>query len=148
METNTGKGLYTNYFLSVHSDNDFMSEGIRIKSIDPADYGLTIPSGVAIDSTDSMYIAEREAHKIVKLSEDAKLLKTNSSEELSSFLGATIVGDEIMVCNCKNECIHMYTTDLEYVRQIDPQGKTPGEFKNNFCDIAIFRSTWQPLLYH
>ena len=105
----------------------FDKKGMRSRSIDPSDYGLTLPTGVAIDSSDSIYIAERQLLRVMKLSEDAKL-QTNSLVP-SQFRGATIVGDELMVCDNGRKRIHVYTTDLEYVKQIGSQGKNPGEFK-------------------
>ena len=132
------------WFIAVNSSGEMIVTGsskidifdkkrITSRTIDPADTGLTIPSGVAIDSTDSIYVAERDSPKIVKLSNDAKLLKTSSSKEA---LGLVIVGDEVMMCDHKNKCIHVYTTDLKYARQIGSQDNTsPGQFKG-ILDIS------------
>ena len=106
----------------------FDKEGTRLKSISASDYNIRHPHGVAIDSTDCVYLAHISEHRIVKLSKDMKLLKTYSSKQSCYLRGMAVVGDEVMVCDCKNDCIHVYTTELDYVRQIGSHGKDPGKF--------------------
>ena len=113
----------------------FDKEGTRLKSISAFDYNIHYPRGVAIDSTDCVYLAHNNEHRIVKLSKDMKLLKTYSSKQPCNLLGMAVVGDEVMVCDNKNDCIHVYTTELDYVRQIGSHGKDPGKF-NGIRDIS------------
>ena len=102
----------------------FDKEGTRLKSISESDYNISC-FGVAIDSTDYVYLAHHSEHRIVKLSKDMKLLKTYSSKQSCHLLGMAVVGDEVMVCDDRNDCIHVYTTELDYVRQIGSHGKDP-----------------------
>ena len=114
----------------------FDKEGTRLKSISASDYNIRYPLGVAIDSTDCVYLAHNEEHRIVKLSKDMKLLKTYSMRKHPCDLhGMAVVGDEVMVCDSENDCIHVYTTELDYVRQIGSHGKDPGKF-DDICDIS------------
>ena len=106
----------------------FDKEGTRLKSISASDYNIHDPYGVAIDSTDCVYIAHNSEHRIVKLSKDMKLLKTYSSKQSCILRGMAVVGDEVMVCDSENDCIHVYTTELDYVRQIGSHGIDPGKF--------------------
>ena len=64
-----------------------------------------------------------------------KVLKSSGGEESSTLLGVAVVGDEVMVCDVTSNCVHVYTTDLEYVRQIGSHGKSPGQF-NGIRDIS------------
>ena len=114
--------------------NVFDKEGTRLKSISTSDYFIH-PHGVAIDSTDCVYLAHINEHRIVKLSKDMKLLKTYSSKQSCNLIGVAVVGDEVMVCDHRNDCIHVYTTELDYVRQIGSHGKNPGKF-NGIRDIS------------
>ena len=106
----------------------FDKEGTRLKSVSGSDYNIRHPRGVAIDSTDCVYLAQHKEHRIVKLSKDMKLLKTYSSKQPCYLRGMAVVGDEVMVCDDRNNCIHVYTTELDYVRQIGSRGKDPGKF--------------------
>ena len=40
-----------------------------------------------------------------------------------------------MVCDSENDCIHVYTTELQYVRKIGSHGDAPGKF-NHIRDIS------------
>ena len=113
----------------------FDKEGTRLKSISGSDHNIRCPMGIAIDSTDCVYLAHYNEHRIVKLSKDMKVLKTYSSKQPSKFVGMAVVGDEVMVCDSKNDCIQVYTTELDYVRQIGSHGKDPGKF-NGIRDIS------------
>ena len=109
--------------------------GTRLRSIKSSDCGIDDPFGVAIDSTDCIYITDSQKRKIVKLSKDMTLLKTYSSNQASQLSGVAVVGDEVMVCDDENHCIHVYTTELKYVRQIGSPGKAPGQF-SDIVDIS------------
>ena len=94
----------------------FDKEGTWLKTIN--DYGgIRLLNGVAIDSTDCVYVTDHD-NKIMKLSKDMKQMKTHSSEQPSNLIGISVVGDEVMVCDYKNACIHVCNTELDHVRQI------------------------------
>ena len=105
----------------------FDRKGTRLRSIKSSDYGIDDSFGVAVDSTDCIYITDLKL-KIVKLSKDMNLLKTYSSNQAAKLKGVAVVGEEVMVCDNKNNCIHVFTTELKYVRQIGSPGRDPGEF--------------------
>ena len=115
----------------------FDRKGVRSRR-KPSDYGLKSVSGMAVDSTNKViYIADNENSPIIiKLSEDMNLLKTMQSKVISGwFRGVAVVGDEVMVCDSKNDCIHVYTTELQYVRKIGSHGDAPGQF-NQIRDLS------------
>ena len=106
----------------------FDCKGKRLLKSELSEYGIDIPSGVAFDSTDSIFITEFKKHKIVKLSKDMSVLKVCSGEQASTSYGMAVVGDKIMVCDCKKKCIHVYSTELEYAQQIGPSDKDSEKF--------------------
>ena len=116
----------------------FDRKGVKLRSMNPSDYRLNRACGVAVDSTNKTVYIIGDYGKpiIVKLSEDMNLLKKIHSElDSSRFCGMVIVGDEVMVCDSKNNCIHVYTTELQYVRKIGSHGDAPGKF-NQIYDIS------------
>ncbi len=55
------------------------------------------------------------------MNKDLKILNKIDTEQDALLYGVSVVGDEVMVCDSKNDCILVYTKELEYVRQIkDP----------------------------
>ena len=111
----------------------FDRKGVKLRTMNPSDYGLNHAFGVAVDSTNkTVYIiGDNEDDEIIlKLSEDMNLLKTMQNKAISGwFRGIAVVGDEVMVCNSKNNCIHVYTTELQYVRKIGSHDEdAPGQF--------------------
>ena len=110
-------------------------EGIQTRSIESSVYGINDPAGVTVDNADCIYITDYRRSKIVKLSKDMLLLKTYSSPQASEQGGVAVVGDKVMACDFKNNHIHVYTTKLEYIRQIGSPGTGPGQF-NGIEDIS------------
>ena len=113
----------------------FNRQGKKLRKIKSSDYNIKDPIGVAIDETDSIYIADYEDCKIVKFSKEMILLKKVSVKPDSHLFGVAVVGDEVMMCDNKHNCIMVYTKELEYVRQIGSRGKGPGKF-DNIRDIS------------
>ena len=105
----------------------FDKKGTKQRSIKSSDYGIGDSFGVAVDSTDCIYITDLK-NNIVKLSKDMNLLETYSSDQAFQLKGVAVVGDEVMVCDKKKNCIQVFTTELKYVRQIGSPGKGPGQF--------------------
>ena len=110
-------------------------EGIQMRSIKSSMYGIRDPAGVTVDSADCIYITDNDRRKIVKLNKDMKLLKAFNSGYASEQKGITVVGDKVMVCDSKNDCIHVYTTKLQNIGQIGSPGTAPGHF-NGIEDIS------------
>ena len=121
----------------------FDRKGTKRRSIKSSDYGIDDPFGVAVDSTDCIYITDFKKLKIVKLSKDMNLLETYSSDQAAMLKGVAIVEDKVVVCDIMNNCIHVYTTELKYVRQIG----SPGEGRVEFSSIEDISSDQHGNLY-
>ena len=149
------RGLTYPYFVAINSEEEiivterggdvavFDKEGKKLRKINSSDYNLKYPRGVAVDETDSIYIADRENHKIMKFNKEMKLLKEVSVKQDSELWGVAVVGDEVMVCDSKHSCVMIYTKELEYVRQIGSPGKGPKQF----CNIRDVSSDEHDNLY-
>ena len=137
------RGLTYPYFVAINSEREiivtesgrdvtvFDKEGKKLRKIDY----IKNFSGVAVDETDSIYIADYGNNMIMKFNKEMKFVKEVSVKQDSELWGVAIVGDEVMVCDDKNSCVMVYTKELEYVRQIDSPGKGPGQF-NVIHDIS------------
>ena len=115
----------------------FDKEGKKLKKINSSDYNIKDPYGMAVDETDSIYIADHGNHKIIKFNKEMKLVKEVSVKRDSELWGVAVIGDEVMVCDSKYSCVMIYTKELEYVRQFVSPGKGPGQFKY----ILIYHQT-------
>ena len=107
----------------------FDKEGKKLRNINTSYYNIKDPTGVAVDETDSIYIAGNgRSHNIMKFNKEMKLVKEVSVKQNSQLYGVAVVGDEVMVCDSGYSCVMVYTKELEYVRQIGSPGKSPGQF--------------------
>ena len=113
----------------------FDKEGKKLRKINTSDYNIKDPTGVAVDETDSIYIADCGSDKVVKFSKEMKFTKEVSVKQDSRLWGMAVVGDEVMVCDDKYSCVMVYTKELEYVRQIGSPGEGPGQF-NIIRDVS------------
>ncbi len=100
----------------------FDRKGNKIKSMDLSDHNISKPTGVAVDESGGLYIADHEKCRIVKLGRELDVITTNITKPDSKLFGVAVVGEEVMVCDSKNDCIMVYTKELEYVRQIASYG--------------------------
>ena len=85
---------------------------------------------MAVDSTDGcVYVTDNPSNisKIIKLSPDLKLKQVFDSNSMLKYRGASVVGDEVMVC-CQDTSVMVYTKELEYVRIIGSHGDGPGKY--------------------
>ncbi len=94
-------------------------EGKKKRSVIETNHDIDIknPTGVAVDDADNIYIADSGNKKIIKLDKDMKILSKIYVKQDSSLSSVSLVGDEVMVCDNKNNCILVYTKELKYVRQ-------------------------------
>ena len=84
---------------------------------------------MAVDSTDGcIYICGQ--NKIIKLRPDFKLVGEFTGQGGTGYWYIAVVGDEVMVSECSNKVVMVYTKDLKYVRQIGSHGDGPGQFSN------------------
>ncbi len=93
--------------------------------------------GIAVDDDDNVYASDHISHVVVKLSTELEVLKkvTTGTNDDSNLWGIAVVGDEVLVCDGKYDCIIVYSKDLEYIRKIGSHGKGPGEFYG-ICDLS------------
>ena len=84
--------------------------------------------GIAVDDDDNVYASDHISHVVVKLSTELEVLKmvTTGTNDDSHLWGVAVVGDEVLVCDGKYDCIIVYSKDLEYIRKIGSHGKGPG----------------------
>ena len=113
----------------------FDKEGKKLRKTNSSDYNIKDPNGVAVDETDSVYIADCGNHRVMKFNKEMKLVKEVSVKQDALLWGVAVVGDEVMVCDGKYSCVMVYTKELEYVRQIGSPGKGPGQF-NKIRDVS------------
>ncbi len=93
-------------------------KGKRTRSVKKSSHDVVDiknPKGVAVDDADNIYIADYDSNRVIKLNKDLKMLNKVDTKQDSSLFGVSIVGD---VCDSKNNCILVYTKELNYVRQI------------------------------
>ncbi len=96
-------------------------KGKRMSSLKESspDIDIENPKGVAVDDADNIYIADNGSKRVFKLNKYLKMLNKINTKQDSSLWGLSVVGDEVMVCDSKNNCILVYTKELKYVRQIE-----------------------------
>ena len=123
------------------------------KKLMKSEYDFHCPLGVAVDSTDGcVYVTDNPPNisKIIKLSPDLKLKQVLESNSKFNYRGASVVGDEVIVC-CLEASVMVYTKELEYVRKIGFHDDGPGQYNCIFglcsdehsnvyvCDFNKFR---------
>ena len=123
------------------------------KKLMKSEYDFHFPLGVAVDSTDGcVYVTDNPPNisKIIKLSPDLKLKQVLESNSKFNYRGASVVGDEVMVC-CLETSVMVYTKELEYLRKIGSHDDGPGQYNRIFglcsdehsnvyvCDFNKFR---------
>ena len=93
---------------------------------------------MTIDSSDdSVFVVDRK--KITKFSADLRKLNetsVNIDNKLGHLVGLTVVRGELMMCNSKDGCIMVYTTELKYVRRIGSRGDGPGQFSDEIRGLS------------
>ena len=96
-------------------------EGIWLRVVNIKDVYELNPSGTAVDSEDYIYICcnSSTACELLKLSLELKLVKRTNNIDGAFFKGMSIVGDELMVFNSKDDSIMTFNTELEFVRKVD-----------------------------
>ena len=99
--------------------------GKRLKTIEKIELPDLI-FGVCVDAVSGCaYITGQgsaEQGMIVKLSSQYTVLR-QACHFKGLFYGVALVGGEVMVCDGDNECIEVYTSELQHLRQISLPGK-------------------------
>ncbi len=152
-------GLKSTQYLAINSVGEIIAteakdlivvldrEGKKMRNVKESSNDIDIKhpaGGVAIDETnDNIYFVDRGNKKVIRLNKDLKILNKIDAKEDSSLRGVSVVGDEVMVCDNKNNGILVYTKELEYVREIkyplcieDIRDISPDEYGNLYiCDF-------------
>ncbi len=141
-------GLTSPYDIAVNSKGDMVvteycgggvvvldKKGEKLKSLKGSDFNIVMPTGVAFDDEDSMYIIGSKNCIIVKLNRNCNLVKKMTTKQYFWPRGVTVVGDNIMVCDGKRNHVMIFTKELEWVRNIGSHGYGPGQFQD-IIDIS------------
>ena len=95
-------------------------EGTKLRFVNIKDVYECNLWGIAVDSEDYIYVCckSNTACELLKLSPELKLVKRTNNIDGAFFKGISIVGDELMVLNSKNDSIMTFNTELEFVRKV------------------------------
>lgn len=108
----------------------FDKEGEKVISLKFKEEHGVNPFGLAIDSTDFIYVPSRlNGSFIIKLAPTLKLIRRSIKFD-AEFWNMCIIRDELMVCNGKDNGIMVFNKELELVREIDIHSKAAGSLKN------------------
>ena len=123
--TTTGNIIVTS---SSHCAKVFDKSGKKV--IDLLGLHMTNCCSVAVDNTDGcIYISDWKT-KVIKLSQEYRLLQELTGIEGSEYQHIAVVGGEVMVSERSKNVVMVYTKDLTYVRQFGSNGNGPGQFKD------------------
>ena len=110
-------------------------EGKKLRSIKQSEYKFNRPWSVAVDKEDNIYFVELDSNTIYKSNKNMTKVTAKRVGQQSGHLGVTVVGDEVMVTECDNHgTIKVYTTELEYVREIVSHQEGTGTFNQMSSD--------------
>ena len=74
---------------------------------------------LAVDDEDNIYVTAIGACSFLKVSKDGRIIKKVEVLNTSSYLGVTLLGEEVMLCDSgRNGTIVVYDRDLNYLRKI------------------------------
>ena len=112
------------------------NKGKQLSAIDSSDCNIGDPVSVAADgSTNSVYFSDKKHNKIIWLNRETNAVKEVGAKANSKLFGLTIVGEKVMVCDSENDCILVYTKELDFVHEIGSHGRGQIEF-NEIQDIS------------
>ena len=95
-------------------------------------------AGVAVDGR-NIYVTDINGF-LLKFDKTGTLLKSvgqkgSGEGEFDYPLGVTVVGDEVIVCDCNNNRLQVFTSDLLFIRQFGSLGSDTGQFAAP-CDVT------------
>ena len=102
-------------------------EGKRLRRIEQSQHQIDGLQGVAVDNEDNIYFTGSRSNKIAKSNRNCDKLQVREVQQVKDpgYLDIAVVGDEVMVTECKNKGqIMVYDRELNYVRQITGRSKT------------------------
>ena len=83
---------------------------------------LKLPRRIATDSEDNIYCVDIQSARILKCDKDGGNVQVHEVKQVKGpgHLGVTVLGEEVMVCECNNRgTIMVYDRELKYVRRIE-----------------------------
>ncbi len=116
----------------------FDKKGEQIRSISKSKHGFGSIYGVAVDKEDNIYVCDDGKHCVYKFNKRGDLLKRfgtygSGPKELNNPRGIAVAGDQVFVCDRRNNRVQVLTTELE---QIGSRG-TGNEHFNGPEDVAV-----------
>ena len=110
-------------------------EGKKLRSIKQSEYKFKNPWSVAVDKEDNIYFVDVNSSTIYKSNKNMTKVTAKRVGQQSGHRGVTVVGDEVMVTERDNHgTIKVYTTELEYVREIVSRQEGTGTFNRMSSD--------------
>ena len=83
---------------------------------------LSALGSVAVDGDDNIYCVDQRSARILKCDEDGGNVQVHEVKQVKGpgHRGLTVLGEEVMVCECKNRgTVMVYDRELKYVRRIE-----------------------------
>ena len=120
----------------------FDRDGKKVQTITCEKFSL--PSGVAVDKDDNIYVSDDSNCSLLKFSKEGKLMKVVGQKgtqpgEFSNLGMIKIIDDKLYVCDRGNHRVQILNTELEYVNSFGCHGNGNGQFKES-SDIAQDRA--------
>ena len=110
-------------------------KGKKLRNVKRSEYKFKYPRSVAVDKEDNIYFVDGNSNTIYKSNKNMTKVTAKQVGEQSGHRGVTVVGDEVMVTEHDNHgTIKVYTTELEYVREIVSRQKGTGTFDRMSSD--------------
>ena len=118
-------------------------DGTRLRTIKSSEHQFKYLQHVAVDSEDNIYFTDG-TNRIFKSNKNCSKVQVHTVQQVEGpgHKDVAVVGDEVMVTECGNECVIMvYDRELNYVRQIvgannnSLRGLCPDSHQNMYvCD--------------
>ena len=110
-------------------------EGKKLKSIKQSEYKFKYPYSVAVDKEDSIYFVDWDSSTIYKSNKNMTKVTAKQVGQQPGHRDVTVVVNEVMVTERDNHgTIKVYTTELEYIREIISHQKGTGTFDRMSSD--------------
>ena len=93
-----------------------------------------IPTGVAVDKDDNIYVSDKGNYSLFKFSKEGKLMKVvgrrgTQRGEFSDPNFIKVINDELYVCDRGNNRVQILNTELEYLNSFGCHGDRDGQFQ-------------------
>ena len=127
-----GRGIAFNskdelVFAEGYSDLVYMDrDGNRLRSIKKSQHGFQDPFGVAVDSSDNVYVTDDECNCVFQIDEyGTKLRAVKPAIKKLDLRGIAVSGDQVIVADYANRQLLSFTRDLEFRKKDNLHGSRP-----------------------